>query len=333
MKHVDKANKRFRPISFCVRHNKFYSIARSILGTIISVVILGFGANIISSRYPEWSVPSKAIFWIVTVLIVAVFTLCIILFDRKVLDAKLTENKEREKKEKLLNCAVNHLVQENSEQQERIIKNNSQALTKDHIAEICYLNIKNTVDACYRSILDYHKNENNAKEILDDAFNLTVNFMTESYIHKLDGSEKPAITVAAWKNFNNDREPGGRACLFTEKGYYGNSEAAKMYNGKYPKELQIIPDTKDLDINEDDKEKTKSMVIAPVLSHGNKLIGTLVVHCNEKDFFNNESKEFLNNLLKIFTEPIKNEKLLLDALMQDKALLNAMLKGKTDFRI
>lgn len=60
------------------------------------------------------------------------------------------------------------------------------------------------------------------------------------------------------------------------------------------------------------KDRIKSSVILPVLSHKNELLGTLVVHCNQPSFFRKSRFAFWKELLEIFSVELGYQKLLLD---------------------
>ena len=56
------------------------------------------------------------------------------------------------------------------------------------------------------------------------------------------------------------------------------------------------------------------------------------MHCNEENFFQEDNKAFFDTLLKIFTESIKKDKVMLDALMKDETLV-AELKNKRSIAV
>lgn len=336
--------KKSRFILFCANHGKWYSAMRSVLGVIINLVVFSLGTNLLSDYYNSRGVEFKALVWVVLIVVGMAIALTVWAINDRVSNTK-TENEraefekqqvinsEREKQESLINCAVEHLVKVNTAEQERLLNEsiamNDNRITHRALAEICYKNIQNAIDACFDSIQDYHNSlENDPQKRLTDTFNLTVNFMTESYIYSYEKKNKilPAITIAAWRNFNSDKEPSGRSALADNPQFYASTEAAKMYYGEYKKEIKIISSTEkaNITINKEDVYKLQSMVIAPVLSQGNRLIGTLVVHCNENNFFQEDNKAFFDTLLKIFTESIKKDKVMLDALMKDDSLVKEL---------
>lgn len=341
VKTVDGATRRKRNgfIVFCAEHNKLYSAMRSVLGVVINAAIFGLGTNILSDYYKSRGVDFKALIWLALIIGGLIIALAVWFLDDKVNSAKQEVNREREKQESLKNCAIQYLANVDTTEQEYIINksiNSSSPLTYRALAEICYRNIQNSLSACYNSVLDYHNKYLTDEERFIDEFCLTVNFMTESYLYSYkddEGVSHPSITIAAWRNFNCNKEPSGRNALGREPKIYAQTEAAKMY-GEPKKEIKIISSTEQAQItmNKEDAHKMQSMVIAPVLSQNNKLIGTLVAHCNEENFFNENNKAFFNTILKIFTESIKKDKALLDALMLDKELRKE-LKTENSFAI
>lgn len=333
-----RKHKASRFILFCANHSTWYAAFRSVASVVVNAAIFGLGTNLLSDYYKSRGAEAKALVWIGIILAICLIAAIAWVIDYRVSNAE----KENEKQEGLKNCAIRHLSKVDTTEQELIVNNsvkaNNNVITHRALAEICYRNIQNTLEACYSSIHDYHSNclADDSQRIAD-KFDLTVNFMTESYIYSYkddDGNSRPAITIAAWKNFNCNKEPSGRHALSSDPQFYLNTEAAKMYYGGYKKEITIISSTEEsrITINKDDVFKMQSMVVAPVLAQSNELIGTLVIHCNEENFFQESNKAFFDTLLKIFTESIKKDKVLLDALMQNKDLRNE-LKKENSFAI
>lgn len=132
-------------------------------------------------------------------------------------------------------------------------------------------------------------------------------FMTKSYVDN-------EITIPCSAN-KEKRIPLSMQYRATDKMIYSQTETAKVYAQPKPSMI-LIEDTsaeaKYTELYADQKSRIKSTVVLPVLSHENKLLGTLVVHCNKKNFFKQDRYAFWKELLEIFSVEIGYHKLMLD---------------------
>lgn len=149
-----------------------------------------------------------------------------------------------------------------------------------------------------------HKNESQV--------DFEVTFMTKSYV---DGG----ITIPASAN-RSGRAPRSMSNRAGNPTLYDNTVTAEIYRSQNP-ETRLVSDTDgDHDnyheIYAGQKRRIKSSLIHPVFSPANELLGTLVVHCNRKGFFQVEDRDYWVELLEVFSRPIGLEKELLDSLCQ-----------------
>lgn len=159
-----------------------------------------------------------------------------------------------------------------------------------------------TVKCCYEFFLNSFSDPN--KLVEDISFEVT--FMTKSY---KDGY----ITIPYSANKEN-RTP--ISMLQRNQNTYDNTETAKIYKMIQPKMI-LIENTADEEnhyeeIYENQKDRIRSSVILPVLSHRNELLGTLVVHCDQAGFFKSSRSDFWKELLEMFSVEIGYCKLMMD---------------------
>ncbi len=148
----------------------------------------------------------------------------------------------------------------------------------------------------------------NAKLVNDIKFEAT--FMTLSYV---DGK----ITIPCCANKEN-RQPTSMLLRAKDPDVFSKTETAKIYRqaeDEKPRMVLIEDTAKEEEYDstyEGQKNRIKSTIILPVLSHTNELLGTLVVHCDKSGFFKRSRYQFWNELLELFSVEIGYQKLLLD---------------------
>lgn len=145
---------------------------------------------------------------------------------------------------------------------------------------------------------------------MQDRINFEVTFMTKSL---QDGK----ITIPAFAN-RSGCAPTSMQERSKNSEIYENTVTASVYRETHPK-LQIIPDTHDATVRYAElyagqKERIKSSIVAPVLSPKNRLLGTLVVHCDRAGFFTEANRKFWDDLLCVFTRRIAIEKVKLEGI-------------------
>ncbi len=160
-----------------------------------------------------------------------------------------------------------------------------------------------TVDSCYEF---FRSSFSNPSKLVDDI-SFEVTFMTKSYIDD-------AITIPYSANKEN-RTPISMLLRQTNPNIFANTETAKIYAMPRPKMTLIEDATNNPEYKatyDGQKERIQSTIILPVLSHHNELLGTLVVHCNQANFFKKSRYDFWRELLEMFSVEIGYYKLIMD---------------------
>lgn len=144
---------------------------------------------------------------------------------------------------------------------------------------------------------------------MQNRINFKVTFMTKSF---RDGE----ITIPAYAN-RAGRAPTSMQERPARPKLYENTVTASIYREPHPK-MQIIPDTHDktvryAELYAGQKDRIRSSIVYPILSSQNKLLGTLVVHCDRPCFFAEDERKFWEDLLHIFARRLAYEKVKIDA--------------------
>ncbi|WP_083969058.1 GAF domain-containing protein [Hyalangium minutum] len=150
----------------------------------------------------------------------------------------------------------------------------------------------------------------NIRGTLDSIVDFEVTFMTLSYRDK-------KLIIPAYAN-RQGRAPPSLELREKNPALYENTVAAKSYTEPRPT-MKIIPDTMAdphyVDLYPGQKERIRSSLAFPILSDLNKVLGVLVVHCNQPKFFMESDRGFWTELLEIFGKRLALEKARLDRLV------------------
>lgn len=195
----------------------------------------------------------------------------------------------------------------------------SQAILQENCADTydskCLINwavdsMQFTVDKCYDFF--YTSFSNSVKLIEETKFEVT--FMTLSY---KDGG----ITIPCSCN-REGRTPTSMLMREGNPNIYDETITAEIYE-EYrthcKPSFKIIPNT-DKDYNfiyDNQQDRIKSSIVLPVLSHKSELLGTLVVHCNTKNFFEKTERNFWYEIMQLFASEVGKYKLLLDYILEE----------------
>ena len=175
-------------------------------------------------------------------------------------------------------------------------------------------NIQLAVEKCYEF---FYSSFSGAKILIEET-KFEVTYMTLSYIDS-------KITIPCSCN-REKRTPTSMLMREKDPDVYQNTVTAeiyKEYNDHCKPSFKIIENTNQEEasrqkyqfVYENQRERIKSSVVLPVLSHRNELLGTLVVHCNTLHFFKEEQRMFWYEILQLFASEIGKNKLLLDAMV------------------
>lgn len=177
-----------------------------------------------------------------------------------------------------------------------------------------FQNIQSAVNKCY----DFLYSSFGSNKILIEELKFEVTYMTLSYIDS-------KITIPCSCN-KEKRTPTSMLMREKNPDIYQNTVTAeiyKEYNDHCKPSFKIIentiqetsPSKKYHFVYDNQKDRIKSSVVLPILSHKNELLGTLVVHCNATNFFREEQRSFWYEILQLFASEIGKNKLLLDAMV------------------
>lgn len=178
----------------------------------------------------------------------------------------------------------------------------------DELAQCMNLTIK----SCYAF---FNSAFSETGELVDDI-RFEVTFMTKSY---RDGE----ITIPFAANKEN-RTPVSMLLRKENIQIFSKTETARVYRMDRPTMI-LIEDTNRAATYEatykNQKDRIRSTVILPVLSHRYELLGTLVVHCDRPGFFKEARRDFWRELLEVFSVELGYYKLMLDYyISNDKSL-------------
>lgn len=142
----------------------------------------------------------------------------------------------------------------------------------------------------------------------ENRIDFEATFMTRSY---LDGE----ITIPAYAN-RNGRQPISMSQRTENKEIYRKTITASVYSEAAP-QMRIIPDTSEpstgyIDLYTNQRQRIRSTLVFPVMCDKNRILGTLVIHCNQPAFFQERDRKFWTELLEIFGKRIAVEKVRLD---------------------
>ena len=167
-----------------------------------------------------------------------------------------------------------------------------------------------TVENCY----DFFYTSFGGGVRLIEEIKFEVTYMTLSY---KDGE----ITIpCSWNR--EGRTPTSMLMRASNPNIYGKTVTAEIYN-EYKEHckptFKIVENTENNYnfIYDNQKNRIKSSIIIPVLSHKSELLGTLVVHCNQKEFFKEQQRDFWYEIMQLFASEVGMYKLLLDCVVEE----------------
>ena len=128
------------------------------------------------------------------------------------------------------------------------------------------------------------------------------------------------ITIPAYSN-RPKRAPISMSLREGKPDIYDNTVTADIYRETKP-HMHIIENTNSSvdeykELYPEQKSRIKSSIVFPVLSPQNKILATVVVHCDKDNFFKKNDFKFWNNLIEIFSKYIGLEKIKIDFLVEE----------------
>ena len=164
-------------------------------------------------------------------------------------------------------------------------------------------------------------------ELLHERIEFEVTFMALSYSDRM-------ITIPAFAN-RFGRAPVSMIFREENVGIYDSTATADLFRSDRP-EMRIVPDTSEPDekyseLYEGQLERIKSSIVYPVLDDRNKLLGTLVLHCNRRGFFRRDEGVFWKELLERYAVQLAFEKSRFDLLEKMDGSVGSNLRFVTPF--
>lgn len=188
-------------------------------------------------------------------------------------------------------------------------KHNGNAKNRFEEGVISFISSSSSLMEIVKCVYSVFESQYGRSEQVENRVDFEVTFMTKSYS---DGE----ITIPAYAN-RSGRQPVSMSHRSENKTIYRKTITAAVYNEAMPR-MRIIPDTVDpstgyTELYSGQRDRIRSTLIFPVMCDKNRILGTLVVHCNEPGFFQERDRRFWNELLEIFGKRISVEKIRLDA--------------------
>lgn len=301
---LTKENKMFERIRIWIvnRIIKNYDIISNIVSAILSIICSMLASLFYTSLTDNASDGTKIFIEVVFVIIVLLIIFLLSLLSQWI-KSRIIEKEHYN--EYIKNAYL--LIQELSCDSQGVLHNKlSTALDQNSIAQWASDGIQLVVNGCYDF---FHTTFGNGIELIEQtAFEVT--FMTLSYI---DGE----ITIPYSCNRNHST-PTSMLMRKEDKTIYKSTITAEIY--KEAKEnkiltIKIIPDTS-INYNfiyDSQKESAKSSIVVPVTSRNGELLGTLVVYCNQTNFFKEKDRQFWQEMMQLFTVEIGTYKIILDS--------------------
>lgn len=161
-----------------------------------------------------------------------------------------------------------------------------------------------------KNLYSHLESEFGESELFHERIEFEVTFMTRSYIDD-------KITIPAFAN-RFGRAPVSMRLRPDNIEIYDSTVTAEMFHSDRP-EMRIVEDTSKpnegyRELYAGQLQRIKSSIVYPVLDDRNELLGTLVVHCNRKNFFCRSDGIFWGELLERYAVQLAFEKSRFDLL-------------------
>ena len=164
--------------------------------------------------------------------------------------------------------------------------------------------IRKYVSAAFSVLANLYGQSSSSENRID----FEVTFMTKSL-------KDDKITIPASAN-RDVRKPRTMKLRDSNPDIYDQSVTAQVYRADSPRTI-ITSDTSNAEYAElyaGQKSRIQSAIVYPVLSPEHKLMGTLVAHCDRKEFFKVEEEKFWHDFFEIFSKRIALEMMRIETL-------------------
>jgi len=296
------------------------SAKRSALEALVTATVFYFGAYLSTSISNAAILPSNYGLAIhATVFVVLLF---IVVFLSRAIERRLHQLEQEKELEKTTISRAYALC-------DKILTERSHRLESDgnkdtRLLEQLGLSIKNIqgfIDSAYNTFESTY----GKSSISSDRIDFEVTFMTRSFVDSY-------ITIPAAAN-RDGRQPRSMILRKDNPDIYSNTVTASVYKMTSP-HMVIIEDTSNpisqyQELYPSQTDRIKSSLIYPVFSNQNRLLGTIVVHCDKNGFFKHDKKKYWVDMLEIFSKKIAYEVLKIEAMhaiAQDTNTINIQAK-------
>ena len=217
---------------------------------------------------------------------------------------KLQEMETRQRKSlEIASAAMQRIVAERIRETRMPINESSNSVHNGVASMECLRDI-------VKNLYSHLESEFGESELLHGRIEFEVTFMTRSYVDD-------KITIPAFAN-RFGRAPVSMRFRSDNVGIYDNTVTAEMFRSDRPG-MRIVEDTSQpseeyRELYAGQLQRIKSSIVYPVLDDRNELLGTLVVHCNKRNFFRCGERIFWGELLERYAVQLAFEKSRFDLL-------------------
>lgn len=282
-----------------------YDHISNIISALLSIGLSVLASTIYENLKDE-STKSNNTFIIVSLVIFVLALIFVISIVSKKLKNHLFKDEKYNEYIQKAYLAIQNLSLKN---QEIFQEKCSSSYDKKNMQEWVLQGMQLAVEKCYEFF--YSSFGGGVRLIEETKFEVT--YMTLSYI---DGK----ITIpCSWNR--EGRTPTSMLMRSSNSDVYDETVTAeiyKEYEAHCKPSFRIIENTETnySSIYKNQKDRIKSSIVLPVLSHKSELLGTLVVHCNCEDFFKEQQRNFWYEIMQLFASEIGMYKLLLDYIVE-----------------
>ncbi len=272
-----------------------------------SYVVAAIGEKIVQDIFEknQWS---AGLFpkLIITILVISLGLVCYLLINSLAQIAHQEETKQKN----ALSYAYSLIDQQTIKQIRQITHQLDEAGTQTIEGLLVSLALSDaTLHDIVNCVYSVFESQYGRSEKAQNRVDFEVTYMSKSYIDQ-------EITIPAYAN-RTGRKPISMNHREKDKQIYKKTITADLYEEVSPR-MRIIPNTREpstgyTELYVGQKDRIQSTLVFPVMCDKNRILGTLVVHCNEPYFFQEKDRQFWNELMEIFGKRVALEKIRLDA--------------------
>lgn len=282
-----------------------FDIISNVISAILSIVLSVIASLIYDSLKNEQTTKGNIFILLSLSIFVLALIIVISIFSQKIKKRIFKDEKYNEYIQKAYLAIQNLSLKNQAILQEKCNNSYDKKAIQEWVLEGMQLAVENCYDFFYTSF--------GGGVRLIEEIKFEVTYMTSSY---KDGE----ITIPCSCN-REGRTPTSMLMRSSNPNIYDNTVTAEIYN-EYKEHckptFKIVENTENNYnfIYDNQKNRIKSSIILPVLSHRSELLGTLVVHCNLKEFFKEQQRDFWYEIMQLFASELGMYKLLLDRVVE-----------------